>query len=156
VLTIVLYFLIGFATGLRSLTPLAVTCWAAHLGWLQFAPSQLAFIGKWPTVTIITLLAAAELIVDKLPQTPARTKAVGLTARMILGSMCAVLISVGSSGHMVLATVGGFFGAITGTFAGYHTRHFLVLRAHLSDLIVALTEDVIAIAVSLLIISHYR
>jgi uncharacterized membrane protein len=153
-LATVVYFLIGFATGLRSLTPLAVICWAAHAGWLQFAPSKLAFIGKWPTVTMLTLLAAAELLVDKLPQTPARTKAVGLTARVILGCVCAVLISVACSGHMVLAAIAGFIGAITGAFAGYHTRHVLVLRAGMPDFIVALTEDVIAIAGSLLIISH--
>jgi uncharacterized membrane protein len=150
------YFLIGFATGLRSLTPLAVICWAAHAGWLQFAPSTLAFVGKWPTVTIFTLLAAAELLADKLPQTPPRTKAVGLTARMILGCVCGVLISVACSGHMALAVVAGFLGAIIGTFAGYHARHLLALRAHLPDFVVALTEDVIAIAGSLLIISLSR
>ena len=42
---LLLCFLLGCLTGLRSLTPPAVVCWAAHLGWLHFAGTKLAFLG---------------------------------------------------------------------------------------------------------------
>ena len=153
-LAILIYFLIGFATGLRSLTPIAVVSWAAHLGWLDFRSSILALVGTWPAVVMFTLLAATELVADKLPRTPARTKAVGLAARVTLGCVCAVLLCVASSGNIVFAAIVGIVGAIVGAFAGYHTRRFLLLRAGMPDFIVALTEDLITIAGSLLIVSH--
>jgi uncharacterized membrane protein len=41
---LVFCFLLGCLTGLRSLTPPAVICWAAHLGWLNLAGTKLGFI----------------------------------------------------------------------------------------------------------------
>jgi hypothetical protein len=41
---------IGFAAGLRALTPPAVVAWAAHLGWLNLSNSPLAFMGSIITV----------------------------------------------------------------------------------------------------------
>src|SRR6202167_4971811 len=75
--------LLGCLTGLRSLTPPAAVCWAAHLGWLNFAGTKLAFIDSPVTLILLTLLAVAELIADKLPKTPARTAPLGLIARLV-------------------------------------------------------------------------
>ena len=38
---------IGFAAGLRSLTPPAVVAWAAHLGWLNLSQSPFGFMGSF-------------------------------------------------------------------------------------------------------------
>ena len=78
-----LCFLVGCVTGLRSLTAPAAVCWGAHLGWLHFAGTRLAFLNHRTTLIIFTLLALAELIVDKLPNTPARTAPRGLIARIL-------------------------------------------------------------------------
>ena len=67
---LLLCFLLGCVTGLRSLTPPATVCWAAHLGWLHFAGTKLAFLGRLVTLIVFTLLALIELIADKLPNTP--------------------------------------------------------------------------------------
>ena len=80
-----LSFLLGFVDGLRSLTAPAIVCWAAHLGWLHFAGTKFAFVDHSSTLTVFTLLALIELVVDKLPNTPARTAPVGLIARIVLG-----------------------------------------------------------------------
>ena len=64
-----LAFLLGCVDGLRSLTPPALVCWAAHLGWLHFAGTRLAFIHHRSTLIVFTVLAVAELIADKLPKT---------------------------------------------------------------------------------------
>src|ERR1700744_4891119 len=37
---------IGFASGLRALTPPAIVAWAAHLGWMNLNDSPFAFIGS--------------------------------------------------------------------------------------------------------------
>jgi uncharacterized membrane protein len=52
------------------------------------------------------------------------------------------------------AGIVGITGALVGTFAGYRIRRDLVLRAHLTDFAVAIAEDMIAVAGSLLIVSH--
>ena len=154
-MTVILFcFLLGCVAGLRSLTAPAVVCWGAHLGWLQFAGTRLAFIGHMTTLIVFTLLALGELTADKLPKTPARTAAPGLIARVVMGAFCGSAIAVSAGGGLIVAAVIGIIGALLGTFGGYNVRHALVTRAHLPDFAVALVEDIIAIGGGLLIVSH--
>src|SRR5258708_16670183 len=132
----------------------AVICWAAHLGWLHFEGTRLAFIGHPVTLTVFTLLALLELVADKLPNTAARTAPLGLFARIVFGSLCGVALATSAGGSLLVAAIVGAIGALVGTFAGYNVRKALVSRAHLPDFGVALAEDVIAIAGGLLIVSH--
>jgi uncharacterized membrane protein len=154
-MTMLLVFLLGCVTGLRSLTAPAVVCWAARLGWLHFAGTKFAFIGHPVTLLAFTLLALVELIADKLPNTLARTAPLGLTARIIFGCLCGVAIATSVGGSVLVAAIVGAIGGLVGTYAGYNVRKALVLRAHYRDLGVALAEDAIAIAGGLLIVSHF-
>ena len=70
---ILLAFLIGVVSGLRSLTAPAAVAWAAHLGWIKLGGRLLAFMGSTAAVAIFTLAALGELVADKLPSTPSRT-----------------------------------------------------------------------------------
>jgi uncharacterized membrane protein len=146
--------LLGCLTGLRSLTPPAVVCWSAHLGWLNLAGTKLAFMNRPVTLILLSLLAVAELIADKLPKTPARTAPTGLIARVVLGCLCGVALATGEGVKLLVPASVGFIGALIGTFLGYKTRHTLVFRAHIPDFAVAIAEDVIAVAGSFLIASH--
>ena len=132
----------------------AAVAWGAHLGWLHFGGTKLAFIGSIITLIIFTLFAIGELIGDKLPKTPARTSPPGLITRVIFGSACAAALAVGSGAHVGLASVAGVIGALVGTYGGYAVRHALTANGKLKDLPVALVEDVIAIAVAFLVVSH--
>jgi len=151
---LLLSFLLGCVTGLRSMTGPAVVCWGAHFGWLNFAGTKLAFINAPATLIIITLLALGELLADKLPGTPARTVPLGLIPRIVLGGLCATALAVSVGGNLVAAAIFGIAGALTGTYGGYNIRKALVSHAHLPDLVVALAEDAIAIVGGLLIVSH--
>jgi uncharacterized membrane protein len=151
---LLLCFPLGCLTGLRSLTPLAAVCWAAHLGWLHFAGTKLAFLGRPVALIVFTLLALVELIADKLPKTPARTAPLGLSARIVFGCFGGVALATDTGGNLLGAAIVGTAGAVAGTFAGYRIRRDLVLRAHLPDFAVAMAGDVIAVASSLLIVSH--
>lgn len=154
-----LTFLLGFVDGLRSLTPPALVCWAAYLGWLHFAGTRLAFINHPATLVIFTLLAVAELIADKLPNTPARTAPLGLSARIFLGGACGLALATSAGTTLYLSALLAAIGAVVGAFAGYHTRHFVVVKAHVPDLAAAVAEDLIAIGGGLLILyclAHYH
>jgi uncharacterized membrane protein len=151
---LLLCFLLGCVTGLRSLTPLAAVCWAAYLGWLHFEGIKLAFLGRPVILIVFTLLALVELIADKLPNTPARTAPLGLIARVVFGCLGGVALATCTGGNLLGAGIVGIAGALVGTFGGYRIRRDLVLRGHLADFAVAIAEDMIAVAGSLLIVSH--
>lgn len=149
-----LSFLLGFVDGLRSLTAPAIVCWAAHLGWLHLAGTKFAFVDHRSALLVFTLLAVIELVVDKLPNTPARTAPVGLIARIVLGGASGLALATGAGISVSLAGVIASLGAIAGAFAGYHIRRAVVFRAHLPGFVVAIAEDAIAIVGGFLIVSH--
>jgi uncharacterized membrane protein len=147
-------FFLGWVTGLRSMAGPAVVCWAAHLGWLHFAGTKLAFISHPAMLIAFTLFALIELTLDKLPKTPPRTEPLGLIARLIFGCLCGISLAISTGGGAAIAAAAGVTGALAGTFVGYNIRQALVFRAHLPDFGVALAEDVIALAVGFLVASH--
>src|ERR1700680_5132098 len=89
-----LAFSIGVVAGLRSMTAPAVVAWAAHLGWINLHGSPLAFMGSAWAVGIFTIGALGEFVADKLPTTPARTEAVGLTARIVVGLLTGASLGI--------------------------------------------------------------
>jgi uncharacterized membrane protein len=154
-ITIFLFcFLLGCIAGLRSLTAPAAVCWGAHLGWLHFSGTKLAFLDHSPTLLIFTLLALLELIADKLPKTPARTAAPGLSARILMAAFCGYALAVSTGGNLMVAAMAGIMGALVGTFGGYNIRHGLVTGLRLPDFPVAVVEDLMAIAGGFLIVSR--
>jgi uncharacterized membrane protein len=147
-------FLLGYLAGLRSLTAPAVVCWAAHLGWLHFSGTKLAFINEPSTLIVFTVLAVVELIADKLPRTPARTAPLGLIARVVVGASIGVILATSAGMGVPFPMMVAVIGALVGTFGGYNIRRVLVSKGRLPDFAVALAEDMIAIAGGLLIVSH--
>src|SRR5262245_17510874 len=116
-----LAFLIGVFAGLRSLAPAAVTAWAAHLAWLRLQ-SPLAWLGSLPAAIVLTLLAIAELISDKLPKAPSRTAPPGLIARIVMGALCGAAVCLAGAQSGLAGAVAGAFGGIVGCFGGYQVR----------------------------------
>jgi uncharacterized membrane protein len=147
-------FLIGFFTGLRCLTPTAVTAWASHSGWLK-VPSPLSWIGTTTAAVIFTLLALVELVTDKLPKTPSRTAPPGLIARILLGAFSGACVASAGGEGMVLGAVLGIVGALAGTYGGYQARTRLVMALGTPDFVIALLEDLVTIGGSLWVVSRF-
>ena len=82
-------FGIGIIAGLRAFTAPAVICWATYFGWLDLGDSRLSFLGKPVTVGIVSLLALGELVADKLPMTPNRTRPGPLLGRIAAAALAA-------------------------------------------------------------------
>lgn len=140
--------LIGVVAGLRSMTPLAAVSWAAHLGWLHLEGSPLAFFGSTTAVFIFTALALAELVADKLPQTPSRKTPGPFAFRIVSGALCGAALGA-SGGALIGGLVAGAIGAVAGTLGGYEFRARLVRATGGRDLPIALLEDAIAIVVAI-------
>lgn len=150
-LVFVFTFLLGCVAGLRSLTAPALVCWAARLGWLHLEGTWLSFTTHPATLTILTLLAVAELAADKLPFAPARTAPIGLIARLITAMFSGAAIALGRGTTLYFAAIAAV-GAVAGAFAGYHLRRTLVVRGKLPDFLVALAEDAVAVGAGVLVL----
>src|SRR5262245_59961826 len=144
-MTLLFAFFIGFFAGLRSLTAPAATAWAVHLGWLKLQ-GPLALMGSLPAVAIFTLLAAVELVADKLPKTPRRTAPPGLIARIVAGGLTGACVATGGGQGALLGAVLGAVGGVVGCFRGYEARTRLVGALGIPDIYVALLEALLAIA----------
>ena len=153
-MTFLFAFFIGFFAGLRSLTAPAATAWAVHLGWLKLQ-GPLALMGSIPAVTIFTLLAAVELVVDKLPKTPKLTAPPGLIARIVMGGLTGACVATGAGQGALLGAVLGAVAGVVGCFRGYEARTRLVGALGMHDIYVALLEDLVAIAGSLWVVSRF-
>ena len=153
-MTLLFAFLIGFFGELRALTAPAVTAWAVHLGWLRLEGS-LSLIGSLPSVVILTLLAVAELVADKLPQTPSRTAPIGLIARIVTGGVTGACVAAGGAQGLFIGAIFGAVGGVVGCFGGYQARTGLVKALGTPDIYVALVEDLVAIAGCLWVVSRF-
>ena len=79
--------------GLRAMTAPAAVSWAARVGWLDLAPTGLAFLGYAFTPWIFTALALGELVTDQLPTTPSRTVPDAIRRRAFSSARCPALRS---------------------------------------------------------------
>lgn len=150
-----LAFGIGLVCGLRSLTAPSVVSWAARMKWIDLHNTWMAFLGSTWVVLAASAAALVELVVDKLPNTPSRTQAPGLIARILLGGLSgAALAEAGNQSPVLGAALGGL-GGIVGAFAGYQVRRRLVRALNVPDLVIALIEDAVAIGGGLLLVSRF-
>jgi Predicted membrane protein len=147
----VLAFLIGTATGLRSLTAPAAVSFAAQRGRLRLKGGPLAVFGWRATPYVLTALALGELVNDKLAWTPSRRSPLPFAARVVLGAACGA--AIGAPKWIAGGMAAGALGAVAGTLGGYELRTGLARAAGGRDLPIALSEDALAVGGSLSIVS---
>src|SRR5215469_16118512 len=151
---LMLCFLIGCVAGLRSMMAPAIVCAGAYLGWLKLAGTPLAFFNSRIVMILFLIAAIGELIVDKLPKTPARTAPMGLIARIVTGGLCGAAVAVSGGASTVAGALLGVIGAVVSAYAGYYIRRGLVLQTHVPDFVVAVVEDLLAISGGLFLVSR--
>lgn len=152
----VLTFGLGLIAGLRSMTPLAVVAWASWCGWLRLDGTPFAFLGSAAARYILAVCMVGELITDKLPFTPSRTRRGPFTARIVTGGLSGAAYAAASGWSAVLGAVIGALGAVAGTLGGYRARTGLVRRLQVPDYVIALLEDLVAVGGAVLIVSAQR
>ena len=145
---------LGFAAGLRSLTPPAVVAWAAHLGWLNLSNSPLAFMGSIIAAVIFSILALFELFADLQPTTGKRTAPVPLMARILTGGLCGACLCAASNQSLIIGAILGGVGGVIGAFVGYEIRKKLVAGLNIKDIFIALLEDLVTIGLACFFVSR--
>ena len=137
--------LLGLATGLRTMTPIAVICWYAYVGYLPVDDTWATWAARLGVAIVFTVLALGELIGDKLPKTPDRISPFPLLARLVFGGMCGSIAATAISGPGIEGVLLGVLGALLGAFGGFMVRRRLCERFECADWKVAVCEDAIAI-----------
>lgn len=143
-LVLLLALLIGVVAGLRSFTAPAVLAWAAFLQWINLSGTWASWMGHWVTVTILTILALAELISDQMPRMPSRTTVLPFLTRLATGAFSGAVLGT-AWGYRWSSLGAGMIGAVLGTIGGYAARTRLVEANGGRDRPVALGEDLLAV-----------
>jgi uncharacterized membrane protein len=137
----------GWIAGMRSVSALAIsTNLASQASFFKPGTPLLRFLEK-PAVRISSyMLAAAEMVGDKLPATPDRIKPVPLSGRALTGALSgAVIYSLARQSPYTGALIAGA-AAIASSYAMYYLRQEIKERTNAPDLILGLAEDAIVIS----------
>ena len=94
---------------------------------------------------VAPLLALGELVVDKLPVTPARTLPASLVVRALAGGIAGGSLAAARGGDRRLGALCGIAAAVAASFLFERLRAAAVRRTGLPDPVVALAEDALAI-----------
>lgn len=149
VLFLTTVFLVGFASGLRTFTPLALISWVSVWGWLPLGSSRIAFLGTTIGATIVSILAVIELIGDKLPMAPGRTSPGPLGGRILIASFAGAALALGMGHSWIPAVVCGAVASVIGAFAGFRYRTSIPKKIPVADLFLAIAEDLVTIGLTL-------
>ena len=128
----VLALAIGFAGGLRSMMPLAAVRFPKH---------------DWTTV-LFALAAIGELAGDKVPSAPARTAWYAAGFRIVTGGFGGGVVFSALGGSFAIGALCGAAGALLGTYGGYAWRTRVRERLGGPDIVYALVEDAVSIALA--------
>jgi uncharacterized membrane protein len=139
--------LFGIATGMRTMTPIAVMCWFACLGLLP-QTGWAGWSGHWVSAIMFTVFALGEYYGDTLPQTPSRTDAMPLVARVVFGAVATALLARSTGGPAAGGVVFGAIGALMGAY-GFRWLRAWGAKTAGSDLPVALSESALALGIAL-------
>jgi len=127
---------IGFVSGLRTFTPLAAVLLARGSVW----------------GIVLSIAAVGEYVADALPNTPSRTRAMGLSVRVASGAFVGWTIATMHGGSGILGALGGIAGAVIGAYAGLAGR--LAASARLGAYPAAIGEDLVAIGLAAFIVTR--
>ena len=141
---------IGAIAGLRTFTAPAAISRAARNGLIEVRGPVLKLLDSERASNILTAMAVLEIVADKMPWIPARTKPLPLGARILSGAFSGAALSPAAARRQAAAA--GAIAAIVFAFAGARFRRLYAEESEIPDLLVALAEDATAVgaAVSLL------
>lgn len=120
--------LLGAVCGLRTFT----------------APAVLAARGSWGRrpARVLPVVAAGELLADKLPMIPPRSDPPSLLGRVLSGAACGAAVA-GPRGAGVAAAVAG-----ATAYPSERLRAVVGARTRIPDPVLGLVEDAVAVGVS--------
>lgn len=133
---------LGTLAGLRSLTPLAAlsTSFARHRS-DALASSPLRLLQSGIAAKGLTVLAAGEMVADKLPGMPDRITPTALLGRGLSGALLGAMLYKSKRRSGFGGGLLGALSAVAGTYGSFYLRKELGRQTKLPDTVWALVED---------------
>ena len=139
-------FLVGVASGGRSLTGLAAIALTTHP---TPAGRLLDRAASTRGRVLLTAGATAEIAGDKLPNIPSRLSRQGLTGRITTGALAGAALALRSGANPGLGALCGGAGSIAGSYAGATWRRWAGTEK-VTAFTAAITEDLLTVATAVL------
>jgi uncharacterized membrane protein len=139
--------LLGAVAGMRSQLPIALLGLESYRGRFNPGRSWLAAPGG---VTAAVLASVGELVGDKLPVIPDRTRSGPFTGRVAIGSLVGAAVYQDADRPAAYGAVVGAVAAAASTLALARVRTALGRRTPLPDLAWGVVEDALALTLGLL------
>lgn len=139
-------FGLGVLAGMRTTSaPVIVSHILSRHKSNRLSKSPLSFMQSGNVAVGMKVLAAGEMVGDKLPKTPNRTSAVGVIGRCLSGSLAGASIYKVSGGNALTGALLGSVVALGSTFGSYYLRKFIVDKTHVFDPFIGAIEDALVI-----------
>jgi uncharacterized membrane protein len=147
--------LLGALAGMRSMAAPAALGQLSRKGALAGVTGPLALVTGSKFITTTSLLAAGELVADKLPFTPNRTAAGPLVGRALAGGLSGAVICSANRRSVAAGALIGAAAAVGAAYGAYELRKEAGRHLHLPDAIIALAEDALVAALGAALVSRF-
>lgn len=137
---------LGLIAGMRTFYAPAVLThlYSRHPG-QELHNSPLEFMQSITTSKVFKVLAAGELIGDKMPAAPNRTAIPGLVGRALSGILTGAVVYKAADKHPVVGGLIGGAAAVASTFGCFFLRKALVKSTTIPDPYIGALEDALVI-----------
>ncbi len=148
---------LGWVAGMRSAIPpalLAVTLSNRSIPrrLLEHHRQPIESFRSKGAAILMPLGAVAELVADKLPQTPARTSLEPLAARFAAGAVCGIVLAQARHDSVVSSALAGGVAAAAASFVMMDLRKRAGDALDIPDPAIAVLEDVLAVTIGTVVV----
>ncbi len=105
--------------------------------------------GSRKVAVVLGLLAAGEIVGDKLPTTPDRTEVPGLIARITSGAAVGALVCARGKKSVPAGIAIGAIFSVAAAYAGQHVRQASSNKSGIPSAVLGAVEDAIAIGIGI-------
>ncbi len=138
---------LGAISGLRAFSGPAFVSRAASRGNLDLDGTPLGFLKSPRLSKALTIMALGEFVGDKLPTTPSRTALPPLISRAVSGGLVGAALFASEGLRIPAGAILGAASAVIAAFAGERLRAVAGESTSVPDLLVAVAEDALVLAV---------
>lgn len=149
--------ILGVVAGMRAMSAPAIAArMLVRSAVANNADEVPAFLQSAATNNVLSLLAIAEFVGDKLPNAPNRTAAPGLIARCISGALCGAAICKINRRNAFAGALIGTTAALASSFGAFYLRKIIAENSCLPDPVIGTMEDALVMSGGLALVQLAR
>lgn len=147
---------LGAVSGMRSMMAPAAISWAARRSGVELGDTPFHSLETSSGWKATVALALGEMVADKLPFVPNRTEGAVLLTRALSGAGAGAAVFKARHRSVALGAAVGAAAAIGVAFAAFHLRKKAARKFDVSDQVIALAEDGLALGLGLLVVMNLK